>query len=54
MKRVHYTIEEKTEIIKDRVGSGTDACKIAEATDEYTFAMLNDLIQALRKIRRGK
>jgi hypothetical protein len=54
MERLHYTVDEKTEIIENNISDSANARKIAEATGCFTFVMLNDLIKALQKIRKGK
>ncbi len=55
----HYSIEEKTNIIAKELGPGPEeyikpcARKIAEATECFTFLMLDDLVKALRLIAKG-
>ena len=54
---LHYDIEEKTNIISKALRqpgfNRPNARTIAEATDCFTFMMLDDLVQAFRKIAKG-
>lgn len=56
-RSLHFDVEEKTEIILKAIGSPEFnrplAHNIAVATDSFTFAILDDLVQAFRKIAEG-
>ena len=56
-RNLYYNIEDKANIICKHVGSDdmTTSCarKIAEATDGFTFHMLDDLVRAMKEIAEG-